>query len=64
MFKLLKTKQLAPLSAPRQRPPCEADEEEHCEFAATVPVETVGPDVSSLTTNTNYADHQENEDQE
>ncbi|XP_073025624.1 protein IQ-DOMAIN 11-like [Primulina eburnea] len=63
MFKLLKTKQLAPLSAPRQRPPCEADAE-HCEFAATVPVETVGPDVSSLTTNTNYVHQQGNEDQE
>ncbi|XP_073312509.1 protein IQ-DOMAIN 11-like [Primulina huaijiensis] len=63
MFKLLKTKQLAPLSAPRQRPPCEADAE-HREFAATVPVETVGPDVNSLTTNTNYAHQQENEDQE
>ncbi|XP_073126028.1 protein IQ-DOMAIN 11 isoform X1 [Henckelia pumila] len=43
MFKLLKTKQLAPLSAPRQRPPCEADADQ-CGFAATVPVQTVAPD--------------------
>lgn len=64
MFKLLKTKQLAPLSATRQRQPCEADAEEHCEFVATVPVETVGPDVSSFITNTNYAHQQGNEDQE
>lgn len=62
MFKLLKTKQLAPLSAPKQRSPCEADAEQ-CEFAATVPAETVAPDVRSLTTNTNYA-HQVNQGQE
>ncbi|KZV41838.1 protein IQ-DOMAIN 14 [Dorcoceras hygrometricum] len=63
MFKLLKTKQLAPLSAPRQTPPCEADAEQ-CEFAATVPVETVAPDVRSLTTSSNYVHQQRNEDQE
>ncbi|XP_075478344.1 protein IQ-DOMAIN 11 [Primulina tabacum] len=58
MLKLLKTKQLAPLSAPRQRSPCEADAE-RCEFAATVPAE-----IRSLTTNTNYEHRQGNQDQE